>query len=248
MQPSLPCPQALRLSQGVLLLQLISQDEADRRGKVYDKYMSSFLFNLNNGNSRGVSRGGRGWWVGSLEPLRPVSSGLVFAGHCRVLFFCLLTDFVVDATRKGNKIRFANHSVNPNCYAKGERCPQPGRSRLGKGLWERPREVAAGWSPPGGAACPRRCPSGCSCDGEWRPPDRNLCQEGHPGGRGALLRLPVTWGAAGWGPQAGLNPAFRAHFQGVQRSFQQLWLSLSCRYSQADALKYVGIERETDII
>ncbi|KAI8471212.1 MAG: hypothetical protein J3K34DRAFT_520707 [Monoraphidium minutum] len=54
---------------------LLGQEEADRRGRIYDKIDNSYLFNVNQ-------------------------------------------QWVIDARRRGNKLRFANHSTKPNCTAR----------------------------------------------------------------------------------------------------------------------------------
>lgn len=96
----------------VCALQLVSQQEAERRGKVYDKYKLNFLFNL----SQGILAGS---WIFINYVLMYLLGGqpvLPVVGSKYVL----AAEHVVDATRKGNKIRFANHSNEPNCEAKGK--------------------------------------------------------------------------------------------------------------------------------
>ncbi len=82
-----------------LVIQMISQEEAEKRGKLYDQ-------------------------VGeTIDPPacsfvdRLTQSFLNAQLKCSFLFN-LNQEFAIDATRKGNKIRFANHSSKPNCYAR----------------------------------------------------------------------------------------------------------------------------------
>ncbi|XP_057427245.1 histone-lysine N-methyltransferase EZA1-like isoform X3 [Lotus japonicus] len=82
--------------------ELISHREADKRGKIYDRANSSFLFDLNDQACVSLSQHGL---------LLLFSLNIGYSGFSQIAY-------VLDAYRKGDKLKFANHSSNPNCYAK----------------------------------------------------------------------------------------------------------------------------------
>ncbi|OIW10951.1 hypothetical protein TanjilG_22758 [Lupinus angustifolius] len=84
--------------------ELISHREADKRGKIYDRENSSFLFNLNDQASLYYYV----FWVSY--------TCIKFRMSLNYKILCM--QFVLDAYRKGDKLKFANHSPDPNCYAK----------------------------------------------------------------------------------------------------------------------------------
>ena len=81
--------------------ELISHREADKRGKIYDRENSSFLFNLND----------------QACPFINFFFLSMFLANVNLLVLSFF-QFVLDAYRKGDKLKFANHSPDPNCYAK----------------------------------------------------------------------------------------------------------------------------------
>jgi hypothetical protein len=80
--------------------EVVSQQEAERRGQISDLKDSSYLVSLS---------------LLSLE----IPTLLLFSNTPRNFFkFNLSSDYAIDAYRKGSKARFINHSESPNCDSK----------------------------------------------------------------------------------------------------------------------------------
>lgn len=101
-----------------------SQEEADRRGRVYDKCNSSYLFNLNQEwvlDARHRWAGKRGSMMVDDEAVCTWRRGPALEGskHAARLVSSYCKRLArAPVPRRGNKLRFANHSSEPNCKAR----------------------------------------------------------------------------------------------------------------------------------
>jgi [histone H3]-lysine27 N-trimethyltransferase EZH2 len=93
--------------------ELVSHKEADKRGKIYDRANSSFLFDLNDQVGPKISIS----LFLSVIRLSEIKKCQNFKIVVNMMIISIL-QYVLDAYRKGDKLKFANHSSSPNCYAK----------------------------------------------------------------------------------------------------------------------------------